>query len=639
MWVRPSLPRNSDPRMGAARNRRHAAQLSLAWPHKYPRSRGRRLAAPMASSLHLFFFLCLARLCLGRIFTAPEQITSKRYDFIVVGAGTAGCVVASRLSEDPNVRVLVIEAGVSSVDNGTDSAMISTPFLAGQGIGTIFDWNYTTTNQAGLYGRALPFPRGFVLGGSSSLNAMIYHRGPSEDFDRIANVSGDSGWSWNNLQQYIFKNEKHVPPWNNRSNVGEYNPRVHGHGPLLSSLTADPWEIDRRVLQTSADHSDQYPFNLDLNSGNGLGVGWVQTTVGNSVRSSSSSAYLHPALDSRSNLDLLLHTQVTQLVSTGPSTSTFTGVDVSQNAHAAKYQFTATKEVILSAGTVGTPQILMLSGIGPKDELKKFNIKSVLDLPDVGRNLQDQAILGLQWEAKAETLSTFLNDPAAINAALTRYAENKTGIAAGSSIVNTIAFLRLPDGSPLLKPGDPAAGPHSAHFQFAFLNTFMANADQATPPTGNWISVAIVVQSPTSRGSINITSSSPFAYPAIDPAYFTTAFDIGTAVQAVKTAQKFFSASAWDGFIGAPFSAAANLHTDAAIEAYVRTFATTLKHPTSTARISKKTDKTGVVGPDLLVKGAKGVRVVDASIFPFAVAGFPQAQVYIIAERAAALIK
>ncbi|KAJ7654752.1 aryl-alcohol oxidase-like protein [Mycena rosella] len=609
----------------------------------------------MAPPHHLFWLLCLVELCLGNIFTAPEQITSKRYDFVVVGAGTAGCVVASRLSENPSVRVLVIEAGVS--DNGTDSAVISTPLLAGQGAGTVFDWNYTTTNQVGLNGRAFAYPRGFVMGGSSSLNAMIYQRGPRDDFDRLASVSGDPGWTWDNLQEFIFKNEKHVPAWNNRSDAGEYNPSVHGDGPLLSSLTATPWELDRRVMQTAADHSDEYPFNLDLNSGDGLGVGWIQTSVGNNARSSSSSAYLHPALDSRSNIDLLLHTQVTNLISSG-SGSTLTGVQVSQNAQAAKYVFTATKEVILSAGSVGTPQILMLSGVGPKEELQKFGIESVVDLPDVGRNLQDQAIVGLQWEAKAETLSGFLNDPAAFSAMLAQYAINKTGIAAANSVVNSIAFLRLPDGSPLLEDGDPAAGPHAAHFEFAFLasplgskqraeliicnslqNTFLSNDKQVGPTSGNWVSIAIVVQSPTSRGSINITSSSVFSYPTIDPAFYTTAFDIGTAIYAVKAAQEFFSKSAWDGFIGAPFSDAANLDTDAKIEAYVRKWAMSNKHPTSTARMSKNSDKSGVVGPDLLVKGIEGVRVVDASVLPFAVGGFPQAQVYIIAERAAALIK
>ncbi|KAJ7436909.1 aryl-alcohol oxidase-like protein [Mycena galericulata] len=585
----------------------------------------------------LLVLLSLVQLGLGSIFTAPTQVpASKKYDFIVVGAGTAGCVIAARLTEDPSVNVLLIEAGVS--DNGTESATISVPLLAGSGIGTMFDWNYTSTAQSGLNGRIIPVPRGFVLGGSSSINAMIYSRGASDEYDRLADVSGDSGWSWNSLEQYRLKNEQHTPPWNNRSNVGEYNPSVHGHGPLLTGLTPTVFEADKRVIQTTVDNGAEYPFNLDFNSGNGLGFGWLQTTVGHSARSTSSSAYLHPALNSRSNLDLLLHTQVTRLVSTSGKL-TFRGVQMAQTATAPQYSFNATKEVILSAGTVGTPQLLMLSGIGPSQQLKNVGITPVLDLEDVGANLQDQSIVILQWEVTGTTLSTFLNNATAFADALAQYAINKTGIAAGNTVVNTIGFLRLPSNSTLLKAGDPAAGPNAPHFQFSFLETFLPNPGQVAPTTGNWMSVSIVVQSPTSRGSINLTSSSAFVHPTINPEYYTTAFDIGTAIQAVKTLREFLATRAWDGFIIEPFSAVAALKTDAEIETYIRTFANSLDHPTSTAKISKTADKGGVVGPTLLVKGATGLRIVDASILPSSPAGFPQAEVYIVAEHAADLIK
>ncbi|KAJ7677556.1 aryl-alcohol oxidase-like protein [Mycena rosella] len=597
----------------------------------------------------LLILVSLVHFCVGSIFTAPEQVASKTYDFIIIGAGTAGCVIAARLSEDPSVKVLLIEAG--GLDDGTAAATISIPLLAGTGVGTPIDWNYTTTSQTGLNGRQIQYPRGFVVGGSSSINGMIYSRGSSEEYDRLATVSGDSGWSWNKLQKYIFINEQHTPPWNNRSNVGEFNPRVHGKGPLLTGLTPTVFGTDRRVIQTTSDHGHKYPFNLDLNSGNGLGFGWLHTTVGNGARSTSSSAYLHPALNSRSNLDLLLNTQVTRLVSTSCS-RTFKGVKAAQSATAQQYSFNATKEVILSAGTVGTPQILMLSGIGPAKQVQNVGIISTLDLPDVGANLQDQTILALQWQVNGRTLSSFLNDEAAVGAAIAQWEINRTGIAAGNTVcifVDTICFLRLPNNSTLLKLGDPAAGSNSPHFQLAFLvstirlpsfaNTFFPNVNQIAPTTGNWMSVSVVVQSPTSRGSINITSSSAFDHPTINPAYYTTAFDIGTAVQAIKTLLEFLSTSAWNGFILEPFPAVAALTTDASIEAYVRAFADTLKHPTSTAKISKRSDKGGVVGPDLLVKGVKGLRIVDASILPAAVAGFPQAEVYIVAERAADLIK
>ncbi|KAF7363021.1 Aryl-alcohol oxidase-like protein [Mycena venus] len=587
------------------------------------------------SLLSLLFFLSIAHLSTaGTIFTAPAQVTES-YDFIVVGAGTAGCVIANRLSEDSSIKVLVIEAGIS--DNGTESSLISTPLLAGTGIGTIYDWNYTTTAQPGLNGRALGYPRGFVMGGSTSINGMIYSRGSSEEYDRMARVSGDSGWSWDSLQKYIYKNERHTPPWNNRSNVGEFDPHVHGYGSLLTGLTPTVFEHDLRVIQTTSEHPDMYPFNLDVNSGDGLGFGWLHATVGHGARSTSSSAYLHPALNSRSNIDLLLHSQVTKLVETTPKT--FNSVQVAQALTAPKYEFTASKEVILSAGAIGTPQILMLSGIGPANHLASVGVPFIIDLPDVGNNLQDQVILTLQYEVNGTTLSPFLNDDAAVGAALAQWAENRTGIAAGNTVVNTIGYLRLPFKSPLLSMGDPAAGPNSAHYQIAFLGTFYPNQGQTVPATGNWMSISIVVQSPTSRGEVKLTSSSAFTHPSIDPAYFTTAFDIGTAIEAIRAAHKFITTSAWDGFIIRPYADAANLTTDAQVEAYIRKFSSTLNHPTSTAKISKDTEEGGVVGPDLIVKGANRVRVVDASILPAAVAGFPQAEVYIIAERAADLVK
>ncbi|KAJ7143312.1 aryl-alcohol oxidase-like protein [Mycena crocata] len=580
----------------------------------------------MAFPLLLVVF-SVVNLCLGKIFTAPSQVTSKTYDFIIVGAGTAGSVIAARITENPSVKVLVIEAG--GMDNGTLAMTIYAPLLAGTGLNTAADWNFTTTPQTGLNGRTLGYPRGHVIGGSSAINGMIYSRGSSEEFDRIAAVSGDSGWSWASLQKYVMKNEKHTAPWNNRSNLGEFNPQVHGTGPVLTGLTPTVFETDRRVIQTTKDLPNKFPFNLDLNSGNGLGFGWLHTSVGKGDRTTSASAYLHPALNSRSNLDLLIDTQVTKLVSTSGARK-FKGVRVSQKAGATTYSFTASKEVILSAGSVGTPQLLMLSGI-----------TTALDLPDVGNNLHDQTILAMQWKVNTPTLSTFLNDGGAVGDALGQWATNKTGPAAGNTIVNTIGFLRLPSNSALLKAGDPAAGPKSPHFQLSFLNTFFPNAGQVAPTTGNWMSVSIVVQSTTSVGSISITSNSAFTYPTINPAYYTTAFDIGTAVQAIKTLREFLAGPAWGGMIieSFPDCSAAALNTDAKIEAYVRKFADTVKHPTGTARISKASEKGGVVGPDLLVKGASGLRIVDASVLPAAIAGFPQAEVYIIAERAADIIK
>ncbi|KAJ7646832.1 aryl-alcohol oxidase-like protein [Roridomyces roridus] len=592
------------------------------------------LRLSLIRAIYLAFLLPLIE---SAVYTAPEQITDRSYDFVVVGAGTAGSVVASRLSEISTARVLVIEAGLA--DNGTGSDVLHVPFLAGQASGTVYDWNYTTVPQSGLDGRQIQIPRGFVVGGSSNLNNLVYARGPSEDFDRVATVSGDEGWSWKNMQKYIFINERHVPPWNNRCDSGEWNPAVHGNGPLLTSLTAMPSELDTRVLQAAEELGDKFPFNIDFNGGDGLGVGWVQSTVGNAERSSGSTAFLDPAVSSRPNLDLLLMTHVTRLKPTTKDGKDFRQVEVCQGPNAQNFTFTATSEVILCAGAFGTPQILQLSGIGPKAVLQAAGVPQLVDLPAVGANLQDQALFFLQWAVNGSTLNGFLNDPAQIEAALVEYAANKTGIAASSVLFNTLAFLRLPESSPLLKSGDPAAGPHSGHFQYSFLNAFLANPGQVGPTTGDYISVSVLVQSPTSSGTVQIVSNSAFDHPNIDPAYYQTSFDIQTAIQAVHTLQDtILSASAWDGYLLEPFEATAQLKTDAAIEAYIRQSAVTLKHPMSSARISKN-DSDGVVGGDLTVHGVTGLRVVDASVLPFATAGFPQAQVYIIAERAADLIK
>ncbi|KAK2463911.1 hypothetical protein APHAL10511_004083 [Amanita phalloides] len=583
--------------------------------------------------LFTLFFVAASR---AAIYTNALNVTGNTYDFIVIGAGTAGGVVATRLTENATINVLVIEAGVS--DTGSDSYLIHTPFFGGGTVGTRFDWNYTVVDQMGLGGRSFSFPRGYVIGGSSAINNEVYFRGTSEDFDYFANVSGDSGWSWNNMQYYVHKNEKHVRAWNNQSDLGKYNPAVHGYGPLLTSLPANNSQLDYTVINSTREFNGQFPFNLDLNSGQSLGVGWTQTTVGNSVRTDSATVFLTHAAVTRPNLDVLLQTQVINLVQTAPLT--FRGVHIAQGSSSPVYTINATKEVILSAGTVGTPQILQLSGIGSKTYLQSQGVTSVLDVPDVGQNLQDQPITMFQWSVNGMTLNPFLNDPSQIDVALQQYNQSKTGTLASSCLINTIGFLRIPSSDSIWQSfADPAVGPNSPHYVFAFANAFINNLGQPTSVTGQWITAAIVLYAPTSRGSINIISNSAFTYPAIDPAYLSTSSDIAFYREAVKKVQKFMTASPWNGFLGQPYSDAANLTSDAGIESYVRRFANTLKHPVGTATVSKSSASGGVVGSDLSVKGTTGLRVVDASVIPRAVTGFPQARVYLIAERASDLIK
>ncbi|KAJ3807629.1 aryl-alcohol oxidase-like protein [Lentinula aff. lateritia] len=572
----------------------------------------------------------------GAIFTDPSFVYSNKYDYIVAGAGTAGCVIASRLTEDPAIKVLVIEAGL--FDNGPDSNIIHTPILAGQGVGTEYDWKYVTTNQIGLNNQSIAYPRGFVVGGSSALNSMVYARGPSEDFDRLASVSQDNRWTWDSLQPFIFRNERHVPDWSNRNVEGEYNPAVHGTGPLMTSLTANKTRLDHRVFEAVDELGDKFFYNEDLNSGYTLGFGWLRSTIGNGARSDSSSAFLTPALNIRANIDLLLQTHVVK-VTDMENRNDFRTVQLSQSDEGLIYNITALKEVILSAGSIGTPQILMLSGIGDVEHLSSLGLTGKVNLPNVGRNMQDQAVLGIQYLVNDSSLQDVMTNNTLLQTALTDWGATQTGFAASNVLINTQGFLRLDsDAPPLSLYPDPSAGENSPHISFAFEDFFVPNPNQSAPNSGHWITASVVVQSPTSRGSISLLSTSSFDHPAIDPAFLTTDFDLQATIQAVHTLQKFFNASAFENYIISPHPDAANLTDDADIETYARLWSNTLHHPVATAKMSAS-DNDGVVRSDLCVHGTTGLRVVDASILPYAPGGFPQAQVYIVAERGSVFIQ
>ncbi|KAJ7441276.1 aryl-alcohol-oxidase from pleurotus Eryingii [Mycena galericulata] len=429
-------------------------------------------------------------------------------------------------------------------------------------------------------------------------------------FSVYANVTEDDGWSWDSLIPYMRKNERFGPPADHHNTSGQFNPAVHGFGGIHSvTLAGFPTPIDSRVIGTSKATSE-WPFNLDMNSGYHLGVGWIQQTVKDGSRSSSATSYLAQEFISRPNLHVLLHAQVTRVLPSG-SNSTFRMVEFVQNHE--RYTLTAKKELVLSAGSIGTPNILMHSGIGNSSVLSSLGIQSLHNLPSVGQNLSDQPYVALGFLVN----STDTNETAERNATLA--AEQLAQWTA-----TQLAFLRLPDNSSIFERfPDPAAGPNTAHYELGFVNGLVG----PPPPTGNFLG-----------GSVTLNSSDPLSDPLIDLNFFDSEVDFFIMREAIRSLLRFASQPQWADYVISPISVNST-STDAELDDYVRDNASPFYHAAGTASMSPMDADWGVVDPDLRVKGLTGLRIVDLSVMPFIPTGHTQAPTYIIAERAADIIK
>ncbi|PBK94153.1 pyranose dehydrogenase [Armillaria gallica] len=580
-------------------------------------------------ALSILALLILCHIVVGAIYESYDELPTRHFHYIIIGGGTAGNVLANRLTEEPHISVLVLEAGESTAD----VLLSQVPFFSSRLGGSPLDWNFTTTQQPGLNGRAIPFTRGFGLGGSSAINGMSYMRGSSEDYDRYARVSGNPIWGWDALQPYIRRNERFVPPADHHNITGQFDPAVHGFkGVTYVSLPGYPRATDERVLQTTAELPSEFPFNLDYNSGYQLGIGWAPLTVGNGTRSNSQTSYLGPKYIERPNMHVLVHARVTRILDTKSISNqpTFNAVEFTQDSGATKHILApqCLKEIIFSAGSIGTPHILLHSGIGSSTELAALGIVSSHHLPDVGKNLSDQVLWNIPFTVNdTDTIENiYYRNVTFQKEALAEWKENRTGFLT-VGIANQRGFLRIPEDIGILD-GEPCAGNETAHYELSFVNGINSNPP---PKVGNFFVIAPAVLCPLSRGSVTINSTNPLDPPVINPNYLAHAQDFAIMKYAVESAKEFVTAAAWTGYV---LSIATNT-TDQDI----RNGASNLNHPVGTASMSPAGASWGVVDPDLKMKGAGGVRIVDASVLPFVPAAHIQAAVYIFAERAADLIK
>ncbi|KDR77821.1 hypothetical protein GALMADRAFT_245927 [Galerina marginata CBS 339.88] len=577
----------------------------------------------------------------GIVLDNPGSLRAK-YDYIIVGGGTAGNVVANRLTENPAVDVLLLEAGP------TDAGVleIEIPFLCTHTTPqTPWDWNYTTIPQPGLNGASISYPRGHVLGGTSSVNCLVYTRGSQADFDRYAKVTGDEGWSWQNMLPYFKKSEKFTPPSDRHNTTGEFNPSVHGFNGFNSvSLPGAATVIDNRVNLAIEQLRGEFVPNIDTNSGNPLGFGWSQAVIDgpSGTRSSSAAGYLSTSIRNRSNLHILLNAQVSRLLTTGNEKGVpiFRKAEFRINREGPLQTVTATREVIVSAGSINTPQILLNSGIGNAGSLKSLGIPPLVDLSDVGENLSDHPIIVFSWLVNSnETYDAFNRNSTLQSEEIQIWKTTREGVFV-NGIAQHIGFVRVSDNSPIFHSSpNPSSGPNSPHFEIFVSNFLLGNP----PPTGNFLSISAIMLTPgpSARGSVKINSTNSFDVPIIDAGLLTDKTDVPLLREAVRSILRLSSAPAWSDYIIGPADPSQPIITssDAEIDAFLRANARSAYHVVGTSSMSPKGMKTGVVDPDLRLKKAIGVRIVDASVLPFAPAGHTQAATYALAERAADLIK
>lgn len=523
------------------------------------------------------------------------------FDYVVIGAGSAGCVLANRLSADGTASVALLEAG------GRDwNPWLHVPVGYFKTIhNPATDWCYQTEPDPGLNGRSLKWPRGKVLGGSSSINGLLYVRGQRQDYDRWADL-GCTGWSYADVLPYFRRAE-------NQSRGGD---EFHGgSGPMhVSDMTFTRAICDDFIRGV---HELGTALSEDCNRADQEGVGYFQLTAHKGRRCSASVAYLN-GIRNRANLSIMTKTMVERI---GLKNRRADSVQFRQGGQARR--LTVNREVLLCAGSIGSPQLLQLSGIGPGDLLQQFGIDVIADSPDVGANLQDHLQIRTIYKThKPITLNDELTSPLQKARAGFEYLTTRSGpLSMAASQVFAFCRTRLANERPDIQYHFQ---PLSADSPGEGLHPFPA------------ITASVCQLRPESRGSIRIKSPDAHQHPAITPNYLSTEFDCQTAVEALKYTRRIMQTQAMREHIAEEYRPDPDAATDADLLYQARQISNTIYHPTSTCRMGG--DARAVVNAQLQVNGVEGLRVVDASIMPEITSGNTNAPTIMIAERAADLI-
>ncbi len=523
------------------------------------------------------------------------------FDYVIVGAGSAGCTLASRLSEDPAVTVCVLEAG------GPDTnPLIHAPIgFAFFGDKAPLNWRFDTVPQKHLNNRNGHQPRGKTLGGSSSINAMIYIRGSRADYDRWAE-HGATGWSWDEVFPYFLKAEDNARGSDAHHSIG---------GPLTVSDLRYKNPLSDIFLEAASEL--QLPSNTDFNGESQEGMGYYQVTQRDGQRCSAARAYLHPAM-ARPNVHVITDAHTERVVFNGRRA---TGVEFLQKRTPKTVK--AKREIILSAGAFQSPQILQLSGVGPAAHLREHGIEVIADRPQVGENLQDHLDWAALYKAKSrDSIGLHPAMPGRALTALSAYRKGREGLFT-SNIAECGGFLKT-------DPSEP-----ETDVQLHFLPAIVDDHGRKKH-LGGGISCHVCVLRPKSRGTVHLASPDPMAPPAIDPNFLSDEDDLKRLKKGARIVERIFDAPAMKAIRGKRLYLEEPAD-DAALEADIRNRSDTIYHPVGTCRMGSDAD--AVVDPQCRVNGVEALRVIDASIMPLLISGNTNAPTIMIAEKAADMVK